>query len=62
MGTYPDTGEDFHQLAEFMASLRWLSWGGEDELERFLANNRPKIERRVREIRAQRMERDETDE
>jgi hypothetical protein len=55
IGSYPTTGEDFHQLAVFMASLRWLTWGGEDELEEFLAANRPEIERRVREIRAQRM-------
>jgi hypothetical protein len=56
IGSYPTTGEDFHHLAVFMASLRWLSWGGEEELEEFLAANRPKIERRVREIHAQRLE------
>jgi hypothetical protein len=56
IGSYPSSGEDFHQLAEFMASLRWLAWGGVDELEEFLAANRPEIERRVREIHAQRLE------
>jgi hypothetical protein len=55
IGSYPTTGEDFHHLAEFMGSLRWLSWGGEEELEEFLAANRPEIERRVREIHTQRM-------
>jgi hypothetical protein len=56
IGSYPSSGEDFHHLAVFMASLRWLTWGGEEELEEFLAANRPEIERRVREIRAQRAE------
>jgi hypothetical protein len=56
IGSYPSSGEDFHQLAEFMGSLRWFSWGVEDELEEFLAANRPEIERRVREIHAQRVE------
>ena len=55
MGTYPTSGEDFHHLAEFMGSLRWLSWGGVEELEEFLAAHRPEIERRVREIHAQRV-------
>jgi hypothetical protein len=55
IGSYPATGEDFHYLAVFMGSLRWLTWGGEEELEEFLAANRPEIERRVREIHAQRM-------
>ena len=59
IGSYPSSGEDFHQLAEFMASLRWLSGGGVDELEEFLAAKRPEIERRVREIHAQRLEGDE---
>jgi hypothetical protein len=56
IGSYPSSGEDFHHLAVFMASLRWLTWGGEGELEEFLAANRPEIERRAREIRAQRLE------
>jgi hypothetical protein len=56
IGSYPSSGEDFHHLAVFMSSLRWLTWGGEEELEEFLAANRPEIERRVREIRAQRLE------
>jgi hypothetical protein len=56
IGSYPTTGEDFHHLAEFMASLRWLAWGGVEELEEFLAANRPEIERRVREIHTQSME------
>jgi hypothetical protein len=56
MGSYPSSGEDFHFLAEFMASLGWLSWGGVEELEAFLAANRPEIERRVREIHAQKVE------
>ncbi len=55
IGSYPTSGEDFHHLAEFMGSLRWLTWGGVEELEEFLAANRPEIERRVREIHAQRM-------
>jgi hypothetical protein len=55
VGSYPPEGEDFHQLAEFMGSLRWLSWGGVEELEAFLAAHRPAIERRVREIHAQRV-------
>ncbi len=55
IGSYPHSGEDFHHLAVFMGSLRWLTWGGEDELEGFLAANRPEIERRVREIREQRL-------
>jgi hypothetical protein len=54
IGSYPTSGEDFHHLAEFMGSLRWLTWGGVEELEEFLAANRPEIERRVREIHAQR--------
>ena len=54
MGSYPQTGEDFHQLADFMASLRWLSWDGVEELEEFLAGNRREIQRSVREIHAQR--------
>jgi len=56
LGSYPPSGEDFHHLAEFMGSLRWFTWGGEEELEEFLAAHRPEIERRVREIRAQRLE------
>ena len=56
IGSYPASGEDFHHLAEFMGSLRWLTWGGVEELEEFLAANRPEIERRVREIHTQRME------
>jgi hypothetical protein len=56
MGSYPASGEEFHQLAEFMASLRWLSWGGVDELEEFLAANRPAIERRVRKLHAESVE------
>jgi hypothetical protein len=56
LGSYPPSGEDFHHLAEFMGSLRWFAWGGEEELEEFLAAHRPEIERRVREIRAQRLE------
>jgi hypothetical protein len=59
IGSYPPSGEDFHHLAVFMGSLRWLSWGGEEELEEFLAANRPEIERRVREIHAQRLEDEE---
>lgn len=59
IGSYPPSGEDFHHLAVFMASLRWLSWGGEEELEEFLAANRPEIERLVREIHAQRAEDEE---
>ncbi len=55
IGSYPTSGEDFHHLAECMGSLRWLTWGGVEELEEFLAANRPEIERRVREIHAQRM-------
>jgi hypothetical protein len=54
IGSYPASGEDFHRLAVFMGSLGYLSWAGEEELERFLADNRPEIERRVREIHAQR--------
>lgn len=54
--SYSASGEDFHNLALFMAGLRWLSWGGEEELEEFLAANRPEIERRVREKRALRSE------
>ena len=56
LGSYPSSGEDFHHLAVFMGSLRWLTWGGEEELEGFLAAHRPEIERRVREIHAQRLE------
>jgi hypothetical protein len=56
LGTYPPEGEDFHHLAVFMGSFRWFTWGGEEELEEFLAANRPEIERRVREIHAQRVE------
>jgi hypothetical protein len=56
IGSYASSGEDFHQLAEFMGSLRWLAWGGVEELEVFLAANRPEIERRVREIHAQKLE------
>ncbi len=55
LGSYPSSGEDFHHLAEFMGSLRWLTWGGEEELEEFLAANRPEIERRVREVHDQRV-------
>jgi hypothetical protein len=39
-----------------MGSLRRFAWSGEEELEEFLAAHRPEIERRVREIRAQRLE------
>jgi hypothetical protein len=28
LGSYPSSGEDFHHLAVFMGSLRWLTWGG----------------------------------
>jgi len=59
LGSYPSSGEDFHHLAVFMGSLRWLTWGGEEELEGFLAAHRPEIERRVREIHAQRLEDEE---
>jgi hypothetical protein len=59
IGSYPTTGGDFHHLAEFMASLRWVPSGGEEELEEFLGANRPEIERRVREIHAQRVADDE---
>jgi hypothetical protein len=56
IGSYPPSGEDFHHLAVFMGGLRWLTWGGVEELEGFLADNRPEIERRVREIHAQRVQ------
>jgi hypothetical protein len=55
IGSYPQSGEDYHHLAVFMGSLRWLTWGGEEELEGFLAYHRPEIERRVREIHEQRL-------
>lgn len=56
LGSYPASGEDFHLLAEFMGSLRWFTWGGDEELEEFLAANRPAIERRVRELHTQSVE------
>jgi hypothetical protein len=54
-GSYDPSGEDFHHLAVLMGSLRWLSWGRDAELEVFLAQNRPEIERGVREIHKQRL-------
>jgi hypothetical protein len=54
IGSYPQSGEDFHHLAVFMGSLRWLTWGGVEELEGFLAANRPEIEKRVRELHGER--------
>jgi hypothetical protein len=55
IGSYPASGEDFQNLAVFMGGLRWFNYGLDKELEGFLADNRPEIERRVREIHNQRM-------
>jgi hypothetical protein len=51
MGSYSSTGEDFYLIAELMSCA---GWGDEEDLEEFLAANRPEIERRVREIHARR--------
>jgi hypothetical protein len=58
LGSYSPTGEDFYLIAQLMSDA---GWGDEDELEEFLAANRPEIEREVREIHALRMKDEQQD-
>jgi hypothetical protein len=51
MGSYPPSGEDYYLLASLMSNA---GWGDEEELEEFLAANRPKVERAAKEAQRER--------